>query len=90
MWQFIIYGILIVLYIVSYILEVKADISPFRQILVWIWIAFLVAIFVYPLVVFDGWWKLLFIISLVVIFGSMLFEGNKHADLDKKRHSSPL
>ena len=44
----------------------------------------MVGVFIYPLVVFSGWWKFLFLISLVVIFASMLIEGNKKSEIVNK------
>ena len=90
MWKFVVFGVFIVLYLISYHLEVKADNSKSRQVFVWIWVILMVGVFIYPLVVFDGWWKFLFLISLVVIFGSILIEGNKKSEIVNKDSRNPL
>jgi len=90
MWQFLVYGVLIVLYLVSFALEAKLDNSKLRQVFVWVWVSFMLAVFIYPLVVLSGWWKFLFLLSFAIIFATISLEGNKKSGDNSAGTSSPI
>ena len=90
MWKFIVYGVLLVLYVVSFALEAKFDNSKHRQVFLWVWIIFMLAAFTYPLIVLSGWFKFLFLLSFAVIFASISIEGNKRSGDEGNKNSSPI
>ena len=78
MWKVVVFIVLIVLYLLSYVLEVRYDDPPLRKVFAAIWVIFLLASVVFPLVAFDGWWKLLVFVSILVVYISTFHEGNNY------------
>ena len=62
MAKFVIYFVLLVLSVISYLLTKKYDTSKRRLVFVVLWAIFMIASMVYPLFL-PKWWKLGFIFS---------------------------
>ena len=90
MWKVIVFIVLIAMYLVSYLLEVKYDDSPSRKVFAAIWVVLLLAVVIFPLVAFEGWWKLLVCVSVLVIYISTFHEGNNYENRKNTEFHDPI
>ena len=90
MWKVIVFFVLIAMYLVSYVLEVRYDDSPSRKVFAAIWVVLLLAVVIFPLVAFEGWWKLLVFLSVLVIYISTFHEGNNYGKRKDAKFHDPI